>query len=138
MEQIEPFEAQFHLGQAVTEVKRKDDGRFTLTTSKGTEFDTATVIIAAGLGAFQPRQLRAPGSEEFNEKNVFYKITQADKLHGKDIIILGGGDSALDWTNELYDKVKSLTLIHRRVEAKVQRGPEQSSVANRKILEVHL
>ena len=59
MKQIEPFEPQFHLAQTVTELERKDDGRFSLKTSKGTEFDTATVIIAAGLGAFQPRKLRA-------------------------------------------------------------------------------
>lgn len=120
MEQIKPFEPQFHLGQTVTGLQRKDDGRFALTTSTGTEFDTATVIIAAGLGAFQPRRLRAPGAEDFNDKNVFYKITQADKLAGKDIIILGGGDSALDWTNELHDRVNSLTLIHRRVEYRAQ------------------
>jgi len=120
MEQIAPFDAQFHLGQTVTELKRKDDGRFALTTSTGTEFDTATVIIAAGLGAFQPRTLRAPGAADYNDKNIYYKITQAEKLSGKDIIILGGGDSALDWTLELHEKVKSLTLIHRRVEYRAQ------------------
>ena len=120
MQQIEPFKPQFHLGQAVTELKRKDDGRFALTTSTGTEFDTATVIIAAGLGAFQPRKLRAPGAEDFNGKSIHYRITEAEKLAGKHIIILGGGDSALDWTIELHDKVKSLTLIHRRVEYRAQ------------------
>jgi len=119
-QQIEPFNAQFHLGQAVTGLERKDNGRFALITSAGTEFDTATVIIAAGLGAFQPRQLRTPGAADFNGTNIHYKITQAEELHGKDIIILGGGDSALDWTLELHDKVKSLTLIHRRVEYRAQ------------------
>ena len=120
MQQIEPFEAQFHLGQAVTELERKDDGRFALTTTTGTRFDTATVIIAAGLGAFQPRKLRAPGAVDFDGENIHYKITQAGELAGKDIIILGGGDSALDWTLELHDKVNSLTLIHRRVEYRAQ------------------
>ena len=120
MEQIEPFNAQFHLGQAVTGLERKDNGRFALVTSAGIEFDTATVIIAAGLGAFQPRQLRAPGAVDFNEKCIHYKISQAQELAGKDIIILGGGDSALDWTLELHDKVKSLILIHRRVEYRAQ------------------
>lgn len=120
MEQIEPFNAQFHLGQAVTGLERKNNGRFALVTSAGVEFDTATVIIAAGLGAFQPRKLRAPGAVDFNEKCIHYKITQAKELTGKDIIILGGGDSALDWTLELHDKVKSLTLIHRRVEYRAQ------------------
>ena len=120
MEQITPFEPQFHLGQAVTELQQKENGRFELTTSNGTEFDTATVIIAAGLGAFQPRKLRAPGATDFDGAHVHYRITETEKLAGKDIIILGGGDSALDWTLELYDKVKSLTLIHRRVEYRAQ------------------
>ena len=120
MEQIEPFEPQFHLGQTVTELERKDDGRFALTTSTGTRFDTAAVIIAAGLGAFQPRRLRAPGAVDFDGRNIHYKITQAEELAGKDIIILGGGDSALDWTLELHDNVNSLTLIHRRVDYRAQ------------------
>ena len=120
MEQIEPFKPQFHLGQAVTELERKENGRFALTTTAGTEFDTATVIIAAGLGAFQPRKLRAVGAADFESKNIHYKITQAEALAGKDIIILGGGDSALDWTIELHDKVNKLTLIHRRAEYRGQ------------------
>ena len=120
MEQIAPFEAQFHLGQAVTSLQKKDDGRFELTTSAGTEFDTATIIIAAGLGAFQPRKLRASGAADFNETSIHYRITEAERLEGKDIIILGGGDSALDWTLELHDKVKSMTLIHRRVDYRAQ------------------
>lgn len=120
MEQIEPFSPQFHLGQTVTELARREDGRFSLTTSKGIEFDTATVIIAAGLGAFVPRRLRAPGTEQFADTNIHYRIARPEKLAGKDIIILGGGDSALDWTNELYDKVNSLTLIHRRLEYRAQ------------------
>ena len=119
-EQIEPFNAQFHLGQAVTGLERKENGRFALITSSGTEFDTAAVIIAAGLGAFQPRQLRTPGAADFNGKDIHYKITQAEELAGKDIIILGGGDSALDWTLELLPTVKSMTLIHRRVEYRAQ------------------
>jgi thioredoxin reductase (NADPH) len=120
MEQIEPFEAQFHLAQAVTSLERKDDGRFALTTSTDTEFDAATVIIAAGLGAFQPRKLRAPGAADFDGNDIHYRITEAEKLAGKNIIILGGGDSALDWAIELHDKVKSLNLIHRRVEYRAQ------------------
>ena len=120
MEQIAPFNAEFHLGQAVTHLQKKDDGRFALTTSTGTEFDTATVIIAAGLGAFQPRKLRAAMAGDFNGDSIHYRITEADKLSGKDIIILGGGDSALDWTLELHERVKSLTLIHRRAEYRAQ------------------
>jgi len=120
MQQIQPFKPQFHHGQAVTRLERKADGRFALTTTNGTEFDTAVVIIAAGLGAFQPRKLRAINAVDFDGKNVHYRITQPEELTGKDIIILGGGDSALDWTLELHDKVKSLTLIHRRVDYRAQ------------------
>ena len=120
LEQIQPFEPQFHLAQTVTELERRDDGRFSLTTSTGTEFDTATVIIAAGLGAFQPRKLRAANAADFEGRNVHYRIAEPAKLAGKDIIILGGGDSALDWTLELHDKVGELTLIHRRVDYRAQ------------------
>jgi len=120
VEQIEPFEPQFHLSQTVTGLQRKEDGRFALTTSTGTEFDTATVVIAAGLGAFQPRKLRAPGAADVDDTKIHYRITEGEKLAGKDIIILGGGDSALDWTLELHDKVKSMTLIHRRVDYRAQ------------------
>lgn len=119
-EQIKPFKPHYHLHQAVTELERKSDGRFALTTSTGTRFDTATIIIAAGLGAFQPRKLRAPGAADFNGKNIHYHITETEELTGKDIIILGGGDSALDWTLELHDKVNSLVLIHRRVDYRAQ------------------
>src|SRR5690606_2115186 len=83
-------------------------------------FDTATVIIAAGLGAFQPRKLRAQGAADYEGKNIHYKITEAAKLAGKDILILGGGDSALDWALELCDKVSSMTLVHRRLEYRAQ------------------
>jgi thioredoxin reductase (NADPH) len=120
MEQIAPFNPQFHLGQTVTTLEPLDNSRFSLTTSAGTEFDTATVIIAGGLGAFQPRRLRTPGAEDFAGRNIHYRILKADELAGTELIILGGGDSALDWTNELYDKVKSLTLIHRRLEYRAQ------------------
>lgn len=120
MVQISPFDPQFHLGQAVTDLHRKQDGRFTLVTSTGTEFDTATIIIAAGLGAFQPRKIRAKDASDFEGSHIHYKITEAEKLHGKDIIILGGGDSALDWTLELHDKVNSMTLIHRRLDYRAQ------------------
>lgn len=120
MEQIKPFDAQFHLAQTVTELQRMEGGRFRLVTSTGTEFDTATVIIAAGLGAFQPRKIRAQGAADYEGKNIHYKITEAAALTGKDILILGGGDSALDWALELYDKVNSMTLVHRRLEYRAQ------------------
>ncbi len=120
MQQIEPFHAQFHFSQTVTELQRRDDGRFTLRTNAGTEFDTACVIIAAGLGAFQPRKLRTPGAADYEGRNVHYRVTRPGDFAGKDIIILGGGDSALDWALELQDKANSLTLVHRRTEYRGQ------------------
>ncbi len=120
MKQIKPFDAEFHLGQAVTRLERSDDGRFLLETSTGTRFDTAAVILAAGLGAFQPRRLRVKGAEAWEGSNIHYKVSNADAVAGKDLIILGGGDSALDWALELHGKAKSITLVHRRVEYRAQ------------------
>ncbi len=112
MEQIKPFEPEFHLGQTVTEFERQEDGRFRLVTSTGTEFDTASVIIAAGLGAFQPRRLK--GAEAFEDIAVHYRVKDPAAVDGKDILILGGGDSALDWVLELHERARSITLVHRR------------------------
>lgn len=120
MEQIKPFKPQFHLNQAVTELEKKEDGRFNLTTSSGTGFDAGAVVIAAGLGAFQPRRLRALGADKFEGSNIHYKVIDPDRLNGRDIIILGGGDSALDWTIELHGKANKITLIHRRADYRAQ------------------
>jgi len=120
LEQIRPFGPQFHLAQTVTELEHRADGRFTLRTSAGTEFDTAAVILAAGLGAFQPRRLRTPGAADWEGTHIHYRVRDPERLAGKDIVILGGGDSALDWTLELQDKVGSLVLVHRRAEYRAQ------------------
>ena len=130
MQQSKPFDPHFHLSQTVMDLQRTGDGRFFLTTSTGVEFDTATVIIAAGLGAFQPRKLRVPGAADFDGSSIHYRITDASSLAGKDLIILGGGDSALDWVLELYARVRSLTLVHRRLEYRAQ----PASVAKMKTL----
>lgn len=120
LEQVRPFQPQFHLNQTVTALERREDGRFTLTTQQGEEFDTGTVIIAAGLGAFEPRRLRAAGAAEWEGKTIHYHLENPDRLAGKRLVILGGGDSALDWTLELADRVESLTLVHRRHEYRAQ------------------
>jgi thioredoxin reductase (NADPH) len=120
MEQIKPFKADFHLGQTVTRLEKRDDERFTLETSTGAVFDTATVILAAGLGAFQPRRLRARGAPDWEGKKIHYRIRDKASLEGKSIIILGVGDSALDWTLELHGKASKITLIHRRADYRAQ------------------
>jgi thioredoxin reductase (NADPH) len=114
MEQIKPFKPDLHLGEAVTHLQRQDNGRFSLRTSAGQEFDTATIVIAAGLGAFQPRRLKAEGAEQWEGKQIHYRIQDPNLFADKDLIILGGGDSAMDWALELAERTRSLTLIHRR------------------------
>jgi thioredoxin reductase (NADPH) len=116
LEQSRPFKPDFHLGQTVTRLEQRPDGRFSLETSAGTCFDTAAVILAAGLGAFQPRRLRVRGAEEWENRTIHYRVREPEKLKGKNIVILGGGDSALDWTLELHGVAKKITLVHRRDE----------------------
>lgn len=130
MAQIKPFEPKFHLAQAVTELKRKDGGRFHLATSADTEFDAGAVVIAAGLGAFQPRRLRAKDADRFEGSHIHYKVVNPERLESKNLIILGGGDSALDWTLALHGKARKITLIHRRAEYRAQ----PASVARMKAL----
>jgi len=120
MQQIAPFKPDFHLGQTVTSLEHADNGRFLLKTSAGTQFDTATVILAAGLGAFQPRRLRVQGAEPWEQRNIHYRIREPESLAGKRLIILGGGDSALDWTLALHGKAKQITLVHRRADYRAQ------------------
>ena len=120
MQQIKPFSPEFHLGQTVTRLQRLESGRFDLETSAGQRFDTATVIIAAGLGAFQPRRLRVPGADAYEGSHIHYRITESERVRGKRIIILGGGDSALDWTLELHGDASHIALVHRRAEYRAQ------------------
>lgn len=114
LKQIEPFGPTFHLGQEVTEVTKREDGRFDLTTSAGTQFITRTIFIAAGVGSFQPRTIKVDGIEAFEGKQLFYRVKDPANFHGKNIVIVGGGDSALDWVLNLVGKAESVVLIHRR------------------------
>ena len=116
LEQAKPFHASFHLGQEVTELKALEGGKFHVATSAGTRFIAGAVVIAGGVGSFQPRRLALPGVEEFEGKSVHYRIKSAADFHGRDLVICGGGDSALDWTVALCGKARSLTLLHRRAE----------------------
>ncbi len=114
LKQIEPFGAQFHLGQEVTQLEKQADGRFLIGTSKGNHFLSKTVFIAGGVGAFQPRTLKLDGIEVFEGKQVFYSVKHPEQLNGKKLVICGGGDAALDWALHFVDKAVSVTLIHRR------------------------
>ncbi|HZP12303.1 MAG TPA: NAD(P)/FAD-dependent oxidoreductase [Nevskiaceae bacterium] len=120
MEQIKPFHPTFHLGQQVTEVRKEEGDSFYVKTSAGTEFSARSVIIAGGVGAFQPVELKLPGIENLIDKSVFYKVKDPSQHAGKHIVVLGGGDSALDWTLNLHGKAKSVTLIHRSDKFKAQ------------------
>ena len=116
LKQIEPFHPKFYLGQEVTEFARRDSGRFKVVTTAGTTFDAGAVVIAAGVGSFQPRRLGVDGIERFEGSAIHYRVKNASQFHGKRLVIFGGGDSALDWTLELAARASSLTLVHRRAE----------------------
>jgi thioredoxin reductase (NADPH) len=118
LKQIVPFGATFHLGQEVTTVAQQADGRFFVETSKGTRFLTKTLFIAAGVGAFQPRLLKVDGLERFDDSQLFYRVRNPADFAGKNLVIVGGGDSAIDWALNFAadgpNKAESVILIHRR------------------------
>jgi thioredoxin reductase (NADPH) len=118
LKQIEPFGATFHLGQEVTVVSKQDDGRFFVETSKGTRFLAKTIFIAGGVGAFQPRLLKVDGLEKHEGSQLFYRVKTPAQFAGKNLVVVGGGDSALDWAlNFAQDgphKADSVILVHRR------------------------
>lgn len=116
MKQIEPFKPAFHLGQEVVEFARRENGRFHVRTTAGTTFDAGAVVIAAGVGSFQPRRIGIEGAEAFEGSGIHYRVKNASAFHGKRLVVFGGGDSALDWVLELAPKAHSVTLVHRRPE----------------------
>jgi len=116
LEQIKPFHPSLHLNQMVETLAREEDGRFRLTTDAGTAFIGKVVVIAAGGGSFQPKRPPVPGIEAYEGSSVFYSVKRMEPFRGHDLVIVGGGDSALDWTLNLQPLAKSLTLVHRRDE----------------------
>jgi thioredoxin reductase (NADPH) len=116
LEQIKPFGPEFHLGEEVVELRPREDGRFDLGTSAGTWFVARTVVIAAGLGSFQPRRLGVEGADAFEDKQVHYRVRNASDFYYKRLVIFGGGDSALDWVIDLAGKAQSIVHVHRRPE----------------------
>src|SRR5205823_6504118 len=115
-------------------------GLFHLRTAGGVSFDAGTVVIAAGVGSFQPRRIGLEGAEAFEGSAIHYRVKSAAELVGKHLVIFGGGDSALDWTLELLPRAASLTLVHRRHEfraapASVARMREQVAAARLRCFE---
>lgn len=113
MEQIEPFKPTFSLGERVDELHQLDDDSFIIRTSDGTEVHSRVVVIAGGLGCFEPRKPAIDGLEAFEGKGVAYMIKNPELFRNRRVVLSGGGDSALDWTIFLADIAAETTLIHR-------------------------
>lgn len=116
MEQIKQFEPGFTLGERADTIDKQEDGSFIVTTNKGTQHKAPIVAIAGGLGSFEPRKPPIPNIADFEDKGVEYMIREPELYRDKDVVIAGGGDSALDWSIFLTDVAKSVTLVHRRNE----------------------
>ena len=112
-EQIDPFGPTYLMDEQVAVVERKNDLEFRVQTSAGTEIECKAVVIAGGVGSFQPMPLRVDGVDRYLDSSLFYRVKQPANHHGKDLVVLGGGDSAFDWALELAEQAKSMTLIHR-------------------------
>ncbi|GGA80173.1 ferredoxin--NADP reductase [Brucella endophytica] len=116
LKQIAPFDPQFHFSTMVTALTRLEDGRFRVETDAGEVFVAKVVVIAAGGGSFQPKRPPVPDIEHYEGRSVFYAVRKIEAFRDRDVVIVGGGDSALDWTLNLEPVAKSVTLVHRRPE----------------------
>ncbi len=114
MKQIEPFKPGFTLGERAEKVERLENKSFRLTTNRGTQIEAPVIVIAAGLGCFEPRKPPIEQLGRFEDKGVEYIIREPELYRDKKVVIAGGGDSALDWTIFLSEVAEELTLIHRR------------------------
>jgi thioredoxin reductase (NADPH) len=116
LEQIKPFGPTFHYQDMVQTIEKIGDPEFRVTTEQGKVFECKVVVVAAGGGSFQPKRPPIPGIEAYEAKSVFYAVRQMEAFRGKRVLIVGGGDSALDWTLNLAPIASHLTLLHRRQE----------------------
>ena len=114
MAQAAPFEPEFRFNQRVDGLTRRADGRFQIVTDAGEVHVAPVVFIAAGAGSFTPRKPKVDGIAPYEGKSLFYAVRRRADFEGRDLVIVGGGDSALDWALDLLPSVKSLTLVHRR------------------------
>lgn len=117
LDQIKPFKPEFHLNQRVNEIK-KNDKLWRVITSENKIFETPNIIIAGGVGSFEPRKVDIKNAEKFEGKSFYYSVKDKSKFKDQIIAIFGGGDSALDWTLELSNIAKKIYLIHRREDFK--------------------
>ena len=117
LDQIKPFKPEFHLNQRVNEIK-KNDKLWRVITSENKIFETSNIIIAGGVGSFEPRKVDIKNAEKFEGKGFYYSVKDKSKFKDQIIAIFGGGDSALDWTLELSNIAKKVYLIHRREDFK--------------------
>lgn len=113
MEQIAPFHPTFTLGERVERVEKLEDGSFEVESNEGTIIRAKVIVIAGGLGSFEPRKPAVAGLEEFEGKGVSYMVKDPEAFRNKKVVLAGGGDSALDWTIFLADIAQEVTLIHR-------------------------
>jgi thioredoxin reductase (NADPH) len=116
LEQIAPFKPQFTFNRMVAGLKKLEGGGFRVTTDENEVIEAKVVVIAAGGGSFQPKRPPIPGIEAYEGESVFYSVRRMEEFRGHDLLIVGGGDSALDWTLNLQPVAKSVTLVHRRPE----------------------
>jgi thioredoxin reductase (NADPH) len=117
IEQIKPFSPTFHLNQMIASLEpigTAEAPRFRVKTDAGTVFETKVIVVAAGGGSFLPKKPPIPGIESYENTSVFYAVRKMEAFRGRDILIVGGGDSALDWTLNLQPIAKRVTLMHRR------------------------
>jgi len=128
LEQIKPFKTNFHLNERVQEIS-KEENNWKIKTNKNKIFITPNIIIAGGVGSFEPRKFLVKGAENFENKGIFYSVKEKSFFKNKKVCIFGGGDSALDWAIEL-SKFAEITLVHRRNEF---RGAEHSAEIARKL-----
>lgn len=116
MRQIAPFEPRFHLRQQAEKLEPRAEGGWRVTTSAGTLFEAPAVVIAAGAGSFVPRRLPLPESAAFEDRSLFYRVRRREDFRGRNILVAGGGDSALDWLLELEPLAAGMAIVHRRDE----------------------
>jgi thioredoxin reductase (NADPH) len=136
IKQIEPFKVKFHLNDRVEDVK-KNGNTWNVKTNNQKEFEVSSIVIAGGVGSFEPRKFPTKDVEKFEGKNLFYSVRDKSKFKGKNVSIFGGGDSALDWAMEL-SKESNINLIHRRdgfsgAEASVKKVKDLASTGKIKL-----